>query len=354
MIPPPVPSPETPLPSRPPRPRLSRLAVVAFVFALIAFPAGVVAAVRIAGFVFENPGPEAGPWFVVLLISTILGFVAALLGSIPMVRMRGRTPELRGRGLALFAVQGPRALVLGAGLAFGTIWLGGQIRMAHGPAVEEEQIVRTLWLVSAVLVLWYVAAGIRRIRGELRSRTRAWLLYSFGVVLHLALMFGLPFSLVGAFMALHPGQFGVGQERHMPQQPVYAGSYAFRELWFDQPARSSARMTLRKWEKGRAEELGSLTLTGTNRIRWVLTEPGPSGAHTVTWEVVSGAKERGSETIEVPTEVTLVPNDLRTALTLPSRGTTNYWLFVPLGPAGPLAPEAKPDSAIELVLEPAR
>lgn len=351
MTPPPVPSPESPLPSRPPRPRLSRLAVVAFVFALIAFPAGVVAAIRIAGFIFENPGPEAGPWFVALLISTILGFVAALLGSIPMVRMRGRTPELRGRGLALFAVQAPRALALGAGLAFGTIWLGGQIRMAHGPAVEEERIVRTLWLVSAVLVLWYVAAGIRRIRGELRSRTRAWLLYSFGVVLHLALVFGLPFSLVGAFMALHPDQFGVGQERHMPQRPVYAGSYAFRELWFDQPARASARMTLRKWEKGRSAELGSLTLTGTNRIRWVLTEPGPSGAHTVTWEVLSGAKERGSEPIEVPAEVTLVPNDLRTAFPLPAQGATNYWLFVPLGPNGPVVPGAEPDSAIELVLE---
>jgi len=52
--------------------------------------------------------------------------------------------------------------------------------------------------------------------------------------------------------------------------------------------------------------------------------------------------------------VTLVPNDLRTAFPLPAQGATNYWLFVPLGPNGPLAPEAKPDSAIELVLEAAR
>jgi len=79
-----------------------------------------------------------------------------------------------------------------------------------------------------------------------------------------------------------------------------------------------------------------------------------SGAHTVTWEVVSGSKERGSETIEVPAEVTLVPNDLRIAFPLPSQDSTNYWLFVPLGPNGPVVPEAKPDSAIELVLEPAR
>ena len=347
MNPPPIPPADAVVPSTGmdrPR-RRSRLALVAFVLALPAVAVALTAVSVIFGMIWEMPGEEAQPWMLALVVSTLVGFLAALLGSIPMVRMRGREPELRGRGLALFSVAGPRAVLFASGLAFGAIWVARQVAGEPDILRDGGRTIHLLWAVAAVLVAWYLAASVRRLRSELRSQARGWLLYVAGILVHVGLICGFPFCVVGAFMTLHEGMF-VGQDSNLPQEPVHVGAYAQRELWLDMPSHSVAKATIRHWHDGQASELGSLTLAGTNRVRWVLAERGPEAPHELEWSVLSGGDGKGSHAFKAGAESTLVPDDLRSALVLPQGLRTNYWLFRPMGGGDPSK------EGIELVLEP--
>ena len=334
-----------------PVPKRSTLAVVAFCFAAPAVPVALVFSVLLFQKIWENPGPESGPLLLGLLSTTLLGFIAAILGAVSLRRLRGPRPELRGRALASFAVFGSRAVLLAGALGFGAIWLGGLVRANAGEDVESERIVLGLWILALVLVLGYLRAGTRRTRRD--PRGNGWGLFTGGVLFHLLLLFALPASMVGAFVALHQPQFQVGQDPGNHPPMVFHGTYAARDLWIDLPANSTSRIILRRWEHGKSSTLGTLSVSGTNRVRWMLADAGGSGTHTLTWSLADDTKSAQVHSFKSAESITLVPKDLSPSVSVPPGGRTNFWLFVPIESARAGSLDSPPEEGFELALEPA-
>jgi hypothetical protein len=349
MTPPPLPS--TSGEPVVPAPRWSRLAITAFCLAVPVLPAALILPVVLYHVIVDNPGSDPGPQILVLMGATLVGFIAALLGSIALRRMRGSSPDSRGRSLALVAVNGPRALLLASGLAFGAVSLAGAVARQADDGFDAEQTVRRLWIVGLFLVAWYVSAAIRRVRRN--PRGSGWGMFAAGILAHVALIVALPASMVGAFVTLHQPQFQVGHDHRMHEMAASFGTYAARDLWIDLPARSKSRLTLRQWTGGKGSDLGTMSLSGTNRLRWVLSESGKTGPHTLTWSSATDGQAAQTHLFEVPSEVTLVPAGMEISLAPGRDGRTNLWLFLPMETAGAPAPSAPPGAGFELVLEPA-
>ena len=319
MIPPPLPpigaTTDTPLPALP----QSKLSKVAFVISVLALLGSTILAGTIFPMVVGEKLPDQlairiflGFWF-----SGLLGFLGALLGAIPLRRMRGPAPAFRGRTLTLIAVIGPRALLLATSFVFGSLWLAHEI------------------------------SSIPRVR---RAPTnKGWLLFTFGLVFHLALVISLPFPLVGAFTARHEN-LQVGQDQRQRPVPQF-GTYSTRDLWVDLPSQSESQVTLRHWSQGQVTNLLSRKVRGTNLMRWTLSSDLLSGPHTVNWQLSAREEPGASISLPLPEEITLVPASVNPVLTPQSGATTRFWLFFPTTFTAQFSTNNQPEYGLELLIE---
>ena len=349
MIPPPLPpigpTTDTPLPALP----QSKLSKVAFVISVLALLGSTILAGTIFPMVVGEKLPDQlairiflGFWF-----SGLLGFLGALLGAIPLRRMRGPAPAFRGRTLTLIAVIGPRALLLATSFVFGSIWLAHEISKIHRDKSQSDRILNGLLLITFLLISWYVGASIRRVR---RAPTnKGWLLFTFGLVFHLALVISLPFPLAGAFMARHEN-LQVGQDQRQRPVPQF-GTYSTRDLWVDLPSQSESQVTLRHWSQGQVTNLLSRKVRGTNLMRWTLSSDLLSGPHTVNWQLSAREEPGASISLPLPEEITLVPASVNPVLTPQSGATTRFWLFFPTTFTAQFSTNNQPEYGLELLIE---
>ena len=291
---------------------------------------------------------EVGPVFLTLFIGVWVGFVAAIFGGLALRRLQGPDPERRGRAWAVFATAGIRGLLMVVGGTLGSVVLG-----RGGVEGGDPEFLMPRWIAGLILT---VLLGGAYLRSRLRSvqkprRGRGWWALSGGLLLHLALIAALPFSLFQAWVTFHPEIVrGGGQNRRYegPQEP---GLFAQRQLRLKAADGKGTTVVLRFWEGGKPRELGRRVVNEATGLEWRLIDgSGSTQGLSLRW---SQPATTPSETwsLALPSGVELAPVIDPQSLTLLPGTRTNLWIFQNFDQVLPMPAEARPDWAVEVLLE---
>ena len=328
--------------------RWSRLSLIAAVLSVPAF--GIL--LIVPGWLFQRlmamDMDGLGPVFLTLFIAVWVGFIGSIFGGLALRRLQGPDPERRGRAWALFATAGIRGLLMVIGGTLGSVVLG-----RGGEEGGDPDFFKSRWIAGLVVTLLLSGVYLRsRLRGVQKPRRgRGWWAFAGGLLLHLALIAALPFSMFHALITFHPEIVrGGGQNRRYegPQEP---GLFAQRQLRLKPVAGKPTTVVLRFWENGKPRELGRRVVNDASALEWRLIEgSGPTQGLSLRW---SKPAITPSETwpLALPAGVELTPVLEPQSLTLHPGIKTNVWIFQNFDQPLVTPAIASPDWAVEVLLE---
>lgn len=291
---------------------------------------------------------DLGPVVLTLFIAVWVGFIGAIFGGLALRRLQGPDPERRGRAWALFATAGIRGLLMVIGGTLGSVILG-----RGGEEGGDPDFFKSRWIAGLILTLLLGGAYLRSRRRSVQKprRGRGWLVFAGGLLLHLALIAALPFSMFQAWITFHPEIVrGGGQNRRYegPQEP---GLFAQRQLRLKTAVGKPTTVVLRFWEHGQPRELGRRVVNDASVLEWRLIEgSGLTQGLSLRW---SKPAITPAETwpLALPAGVELIPVLEPQSLMLLSGRRTNLWIFQNFDQALVSPAIASPDWAVEVLLE---
>lgn len=340
-------------PDRPPvllpRPRWSRLSLLAAVLSVPAF----VILLILPGLLFQRmiamEMGSVGPLFLTLFIAIWVGFLGGIFGGLAVRRLKGPEPERRGRAWAVFATAGVRGLLMVVGGALGSVVLGrGSVDGGGDP-----EFIQYRWWLGLIVTLWvsglYVRSRIRRLNQP--ARGRGWWVFAGGLLFHLLLITALPFSMFQAFVTFRPEVVRGGGQNRRYDGPRDAGLFAQRSLRLDQANSQDATVVVKLWEKGQPRELGRRQVLGPTTLEWKLIESvGSTNGLGLQW---SSSDKAVAETwpLGLPSGKDLIPSLDPRILHVPPAMKTNLWIFQDFDQVKPLSGLSKPEWAVEVLFD---
>lgn len=328
--------------------RRSRLSLIA---AVLSVPSFVVLLIG-PGWLFQRMMAmemnAVGPVFVTLFVAVWVGFLAGIFGGLAIRRLQGPDPERRGRGWAVFATAGIRGLLMVVGGTLGSVVLG-----RGGVEGGDPEFLLPRWIAGLILTLLLSGAYLRsRLRGVQKPRRgRGWWAFAGGLLLHLALIAALPFSLFQAWVTFHPEIVrGGGQNRRYegPQEP---GLFAQRQLRLKTADGKGTTVVLRFWEDGKPRELARRVVSDATTLEWMLIDgSGSTQGLSLRWSLPATTPPE-TWSLGVPSGVEFAPVLDPQILTLLPGTRTNLWIFQNFDQALPMPAAARPDWAVEVLLE---
>lgn len=289
-----------------------------------------------------------GPVFVTLFVAVWVGFLAGIFGGLAIRRLQGPDPERRGRGWAVFATAGIRGLLMVVGGTLGSVVLG-----RGGVEGGDPEFLLPRWIAGLILTLLLSGAYLRsRLRGVQKPRRgRGWWAFAGGLLLHLALIAALPFSLFQAWVTFHPEIVrGGGQNRRYegPQEP---GLFAQRQLRLKTADGKGTTVVLRFWEDGKPRELARRVVSDATTLEWMLIDgSGSTQGLSLRWSLPATTPPE-TWSLGVPSGVEFAPVLDPQILTLLPGTRTNLWIFQNFDQPLPMPAAARPDWAVEVLLE---
>lgn len=328
--------------------RRSRLSLIA---AVLSVPSFVVLLIG-PGWLFQRMMAmemnAVGPVFVTLFVAVWVGFLAGIFGGLAIRRLQGPDPERRGRGWAVFATAGIRGLLMVVGGTLGSVVLG-----RGGVEGGDPEFLLPRWIAGLILTLLLSGAYLRsRLRGVQKPRRgRGWWAFAGGLLLHLALIAALPFSLFQAWVTFHPEIVrGGGQNRRYegPQEP---GLFAQRQLRLKTADGKGTTVVLRFWEDGKPRELARRVVSDATTLEWMLIDgSGSTQGLSLRWSLPATTPPE-TWSLGVPSGVEFAPVLDPQILTLLPGTRTNLWIFQNFDQPLPMPAAARPDWAVEVLLE---
>ena len=328
--------------------RWSRLSLIAAVLSVPAFGILLIT----PGWLFQRlmamDMNGLGPVFLTLFVAVWVGFIGSIFGGLALRRLQGPEPERRGRAWALFATAGIRGLLMVIGGTLGSVVLG-----RGGEEGGDPEFFKSRWIAGLALTLLLSGVYLRSRRRNVQKprRGRGWWAFAGGLLLHLALIAALPFSMFHALITFHPEIVrGGGQNRRYegPQEP---GLFAQRQLRLKPVAGKPTTVVLRFWENGKPRELGRRVVNDASALEWRLIEgPGSTQGLSLRW---SKPASTPAETwaLALPPGVELAPVLEPQSLTLHPGTKTNVWIFQNFDQPLVTPAIASPDWAVEVLLE---
>jgi hypothetical protein len=328
--------------------RRSRLSLIA---AVLSVPSFVVLLIG-PGWLFQRMMAmemnAVGPVFVTLFVGAWVGFLASIFGGLALRRLQGPDPERRGRGWAVFATAGIRGLLMVVSGTLGSVVLG-----RGGVEGGDPEFLLPRWIAGFILTLLLGGAYLRaRLRGVQKPRRgRGWWAFAGGLLLHLALIAALPVSLFQAWVTFHPEIVrGGGQNRRYegPQEP---GLFAQRQLRLKTADGNATTVVVRFWENGTPRELGRREVNEATTLEWMLIDgSGSTQGLSLRWSLPPTTPPE-TWSLVVPSGVEFAPVLDPQSLTLLPGTRTNLWIFQNFDQALPMPSTARPDWAVEVLLQ---
>lgn len=295
---------------------------------------------------FEMEG--IGPVFVTLLAAVWAGFVGGIFGGLAVRRLQGTDPGSKGRGWAVFATTGSRGLLMVVGGALGSVVLG-----RGGVEDGDPEFLLPRWIAGFAVTLWLAGAYVRsRIRRVRKPRTgRGWWVFGGGLLLHLLLIAALPVSLFQAFVTFRPEVVRGGGQNRRYEGPSRPGLYAQRELRLGPADSVKTTVVVRWWEKGKPRELARREVPAAATLEWLLiAAPGDSNRVTLRWSQPATPTPQ-EWPLELPAGADLAPVLEPRIIILRPGDRTGLWIFQDFDRPTPMAPDATPERAVEVILE---
>lgn len=301
---------------------------------------------RMVGFQMEG----VGPFFAALFIGVWVGFLGSVFGGLGVRRLQGPAPDRRGRAWAVLSTAGARALLMVVTGALGSVVLG-----RGGEDGGDSEFLLPRWIAGFAATLLLATTYLRaRIRAARRVRRgRGWWVFGGGMLLHLLLIAALPVSWFQAFVTFRPEVVRGGGQNRRYEGPKEPGLYAQRDLRLNLPERTRATLVLRRWDAGTPKELDRREVIGGAPVPVevrLFEEPSKDKALSLRWSQPAKASET-TWPLALPPKSDLIPLVEPRSIRLGVGLKTNLWLFQDFDQVLPLPSSARPDHAVELLVE---
>jgi hypothetical protein len=289
-----------------------------------------------------------GPLFGILFAAVWAGFLASIFGGLALRRLHGPDPERRGRAWAVFATAGIRGLLMLVGGILGSVVLG-----RGGVEGGDSEFLLPRWIAGFIFTLLLVGAYLRsRLRSVQKPRRgRGWGAFAGGLLFHLALIAALPVSFFQAWITFHPEIVRGGGRNRRYEGPQEQGLFAQRQLRLKTADGQGTTVVLRVWEAGKPRELGRKMVRDSTALEWRLIEGLDSTQGLILRWSQPAATPPETWSLAVPSGVELAPVLDPRSLTLQSGMKTNLWIFQNFDQVLPMPAVARPDWAVEVLLE---